>query len=183
MPPNENLNVPCPGLGHRQDPRVTRYLSRTVMAVGGAPHRSILKRQILRSQRRHRKISVKELKNRIRAAERAQAQWLNDHDAGVIYSMKCTSKGVVSYDHRLTMPCDKCCKVLHLRIFLNALRRPPPKKGNWKFTPKAYRSELLGKAYMRHVDVQEFMEEVWTIWFIFLLHIMTNFEYYPLVNK
>ena len=58
------------------------------------------------------------------------------------------------------MPCDECRKVLHLRIFLNALRRLPPKKNNWKFTPKEYRSELLGKAYLRHIDVQEFMEKV-----------------------
>ena len=41
-----------------------------------------------------------------------------------------------------------------------ALRRLPPQKGNWKYIPKEYRSELLGKAYMRHIDVQEFMEEV-----------------------
>ena len=154
------LEVACPGLCHRQDPRITQYLSRTVASCGGAPHRSILKIRVLKSQRRHRKLSLWELHSRIRSAERAQAAWSNDHSIGAVYSTKCTSQGVVGHNASLIMPCDECRKVLHLRIFLNALRRLPPKKNNWKFTPKEYRSELLGKAYLRHIDVQEFMEKV-----------------------
>ena len=84
-------NVACPGLGHRQDPRITRYLSRTVALYGGAPHRSKLKIQVLKCQRRHRKLSLKELRSRIRSAERAQAAWSNDHSVGTVYSTKCTS--------------------------------------------------------------------------------------------
>ncbi|KIM85633.1 hypothetical protein PILCRDRAFT_37664, partial [Piloderma croceum F 1598] len=56
-------------------------------------------------------------------------------------------------------PCEECRKILCLQIFHNALCHPPPKIQNWKYTPKEYRSELLGKAYMQHMDVQEFMEK------------------------
>lgn len=160
LPKEESLKVACAGIGHHQNSRITQYLSRTVMLVGGAPHRSVLRRQVLISQSRHRKFSPKELQNRIKAAERAQAQWSNDHNSGTVYSTKCTGKGIISHDKNLVFPCDECRKVLQIRIFLNALRRLPPKKDKWRYTPKAYRSELLGKAYMRHVDVQEFMEDV-----------------------
>jgi hypothetical protein len=152
--------VECPGLSHRQDPRITHYLSRTIVPGGGAPHRSALKRQILASQRRHQKLSKKELRSRIRSAERAQFRWSNDHYAGAVFSTQCTTQGVVPDGANLVMPCNECKKVLHMRVFRNALRRREPQKGNWKYTPKEYRSELLGKAYMRHADVQEFMEEV-----------------------
>ena len=151
----------CPGLSHLEDPRITRYLTRTVMPGGGAPHRSLLKKQILASQRHRKKLSKRELQNRIKATERAQAAWSNDHYTGAVFSTKCTGQAVVG--HSLIMPCDECRKVLHMQIFRNALRHLPPKKGNWKYTPKEYRSELLGKAYMWHIDVHEFMEEVQSI--------------------
>jgi hypothetical protein len=155
--------VPCPGLGHAQDSRITRYLTRTVMPTGGAPNWTRLKRHILfvNSQRsRHRRISASELESQIRSAQRAQAAWLNDHHAGVVYSAKCNSRGVLGDGGSVIIPCDECRQILRLKIFQNALRRPTPNKHNWKFTPKQYRNELLGKAYMRHIDVQEFMEEV-----------------------
>jgi hypothetical protein len=158
--PTSDLSVACPGLGHQQDAHIPRYLSRTVMPGGGAPHCSALKQQILASHRRFRKLSRKELRSRIRSAERAQAIWANDHSAGAVFSTKCTSQGIVGHKLSVVMPCYECRKILRLRIFRNALRRLPPQKGNWKYIPKEYRSELLGKAYMCHIDVQEFMEEV-----------------------
>jgi hypothetical protein len=100
------------------------------------------------------------MRSRIRSAERAQFCWSNDHYAGAVFSTKCTTRGVVLDGANIVMPCDECKKVLHMRVFRNALRRREPRKCNWKYTPKEYRSELLGKAYMRHADVQEFMEEV-----------------------
>src|ERR1700736_6666424 len=57
--------VASPGLGHHNDPHITRYLSRTAMPGGGAPHRSVLKGQILASQHRYQKWLKKELHSRI----------------------------------------------------------------------------------------------------------------------
>jgi hypothetical protein len=156
-------NVSCPGLGHCQDPQITRYLSRSSACYGGAPHRSALKKQILKFWPRrpgYRRLSLKELQSRIKTAERAQVAWSNDHSAGVVFSTKCTSRAIVEIGSSLVLPCNECRKILHLRIFRNALRRLPPKIQNWKYTPKEYRNELLGKAYMRHAGVQEFMKKV-----------------------
>lgn len=151
------------------------------MPNGGAPHQSILKNQLLvanrQNHRRHHKLSVKELENQIKAAEHAQALWSNNHYAGVVYSIKCTSRATLGYDGSTVTPCDECMKLLHLKVFRNALRRLPPKKGNWKFTPKRYRNQLLGEAYMRHTDVQEFMEKVCCpIFFCCRGLILTTFE-------
>ena len=112
--PSLELKVACPGLSYCDDPRITRYLSRTVMPGGGAPHRSMLKKQILASQRHHRRLSKKELQRRIKAAERAQALWSNDHSAGTVFSKKCTAQGVVGHRSGLVIPCDNCKKILNL---------------------------------------------------------------------
>jgi hypothetical protein len=150
----------CPGLSYHHDPHITRYLSQTSMNVGGAPNRSELKCRILMSLHQHHKLSGKQLWSRVQAAERAEAAWSNDHASGTVYSTKCTSRGIIGDGLTLVIPCDECNKVLHMWIFCNALCHLPPKKANWKYTPKEYRNELLGKAYMCHIDVQEFMEDV-----------------------
>jgi hypothetical protein len=91
-------------------------------------------------------------------SERAQAKWLNEHNMECIFSPKCHGDTIVKEGN--PTPCSSCLQILRLKTFRNAIRRPPPKKGNAKFTPKAFRNEVLGQAYLRHRDVQELMEEV-----------------------
>jgi len=156
-------NVSCPGLGHCQNPWITRYLPLSSACYGGAPHCSALKKQILKfwpQQPGYHRLSLKELQSQIKTAERAQVAWSNDHSVGVVFSTKCTSQAIVEIGSSLVLPCNECRKILHLQIFRNALHCLPSKIQNWKYTPKKYRNELLGKACMQHTSVQEFMEKV-----------------------
>lgn len=152
---------PCPGLRDVDHPLISQYLSRTVVSSGGAPPRPVLKQLIIREHRhqlRRRKLTRKELKLRVLTSERAQAKWLNEHNLGSVFSPKCHRE--CNEKDGNPMPCTSCLQILRFKSFRNAVRRKLPKRGNAKFTPKAFRNEVLGQAYMRHRDVQELMEEV-----------------------
>ncbi len=152
----------CPGLSYVQDSRIPQYLSRTVVPSGGAPRRDVLRAEILHDHKRLRrksKLSPKQLHARVLAAERAQAKWLNHHTSGTVSSSKCHKRGLVSPSGQV-QPCTECMKILRLKIFRNALRKPAPKRGHAKFTPVAYRDPVGGQSYLRHIDVQELMEMV-----------------------
>jgi hypothetical protein len=111
-----------------------------------------------RAQRRRHRLTAKELKLRVLTSERAQAKWLNEHNLGSVFSPKCHGKAIVEEGN--PKPCSYCLQVLRFKTFRTAIRRKPPNKGKGKFTPKAFRNEVIGQAYMRHCDVQELMEEV-----------------------
>jgi hypothetical protein len=100
-----------------------------------------------------------EMHQRALLAEPAQAKWLNEHGIGVIYSTSCTAKGIIGANG-IIIACRKCCQLLKLKSFLNALRRKDPKPENAKFTPKAYRNEVVGDAYLCHKDVKDLVEAV-----------------------
>lgn len=152
----------CPGLGFSQDPRIPAYLARTAVETGGAPRREVLKQEVMRDHTRSRsrnKLSPKQLATRVLAQERAQAKWLNHPTNGVVTSAHCQKRGQLSPSGEL-LPCSSCLKLLRLKTFRNALRKPAPAPGRSKYMPKAYRNPVTGETYLRHRDVQELMEMV-----------------------
>ncbi|KAH9943952.1 hypothetical protein B0H21DRAFT_469767 [Amylocystis lapponica] len=160
---------PCPGLSYNDHPRIPSYLARTVVLSGGAPPRHKLKAEILMNHHRvsQGRLTKKQLTKRILAAERVHAIWLNHHTIGAVFSPKCKKFTQTSGD--ILHACEECMKVLRCKTFRTALRRTMPRKGNSKFTPKAYRNPVAGEAYLRHRDVQELMEmdEGKSRWLIF----------------
>lgn len=156
------VSTSCPGLSYAQDPRIPRYLARTPVPSGGAPRREVLRLQVLHEYARTRnrnKLSPKQIQSRVLAQERSQARWLNYHANGVVTSAKCQKKGKLSPSGEV-LPCSDCNKILRLKIFKNALRKPAPAPRNAKFTPWSYWNPVAGEAYLRHEDVQELMEMV-----------------------
>ncbi|KAH9900735.1 hypothetical protein C8Q73DRAFT_216179 [Cubamyces lactineus] len=155
--------IACPGLGHAQDSRIPKYLARTPVPSGGAPRRDVLHRQVLNDYARLRtrrvKPTSKQIRSRVLAQERALCKWVNHHTTGVVTSAKCEKRGRLSPEGKV-LPCHECLKILRLKIFRNALRKPAPPRGRAKFTPKDYRNPVAGEAYLRHKDVQELMEMV-----------------------
>ncbi|OJT08909.1 hypothetical protein TRAPUB_192 [Trametes pubescens] len=128
----------------------------------GPPRREVLRLQVLDEYSRTRnrnKLSPKQIQSRVLAQERSQARWLNYHANGVVTSAKCQKKGKPSPSGEV-LPCSDCNKILRLKIFKNALRKPAPAPRKAKFTPWSYRNPVVGEAYLRHEDVQELMEMV-----------------------
>lgn len=151
---------PCPGLGHREDYRIPRYLSRTSVLSGGAPPRYKLLQQFKCARRSARKTPTRDQLNRkVLAAERAQALWLNQHTTVTVYSTRCTKEGTVS-PHGDLLPCINCYGLLRVKTFRNSLWKKGATKNKDKYTPRSYRNPLAGKSYMRHEDVKEFCELV-----------------------
>lgn len=167
-------NPACPGLKAHNHSRIPYYLSRTVMSHGGARHRSAIEKSILAAHpnHRYRKRTDKQIYGLIMAAERAESGWSNDHIVGAVFSTVCDKEGQVVKG--VIIPCLSCRKVLKLKVFKNALRHPVPDVGKYKYTPRAFRNELLGKAYSRHNDVQELMEMVSFIFKVYLMMLISN---------
>lgn len=84
---------------------------------------------------------------------------MNYHATGVVTSAKCQKQGNLSPSGEV-LPCSDCNKILRLKIFKNALRKPAPAPQNAKFTPRSYCNPVAGEAFLRHEDVQELMQMV-----------------------
>ena len=86
------LSIPCPGLTHNDDARITTYLRRTIMPSGGAPPRAVLWEQ-------HTSSAPDEpddvIEKRVLADERHRAKWINNHISSSVYSPRCTTKAFV----------------------------------------------------------------------------------------
>ncbi|GJE95750.1 hypothetical protein PsYK624_119370 [Phanerochaete sordida] len=134
------------------------------MPVGGARPRHIILSDLLeRNPTLSDPKRAEELSNLVLAQERKEARWINSPLTTSIYSPNCEGAAFISASG-LVRACTTCAKLLKVKIFTNALRRPPPSPDNAKYTPKTYRNELTGQAYLRHVDVRELSEKGHDLW-------------------
>jgi hypothetical protein len=159
--PKRAVTVVCPGLTQADHCDIPQYLRQTHCVQGGAPLRHVLKKTISGQLRLsgQRSLTKLELHQRSLVVERAQAKWLNEHNMGAIFSTSCMTKGIIGANG-IVIACEQCRFLLTLRIFRTALRRKGAKPENAKYTPKAYRNEVVGNAYLRHKDVKELVEAV-----------------------
>lgn len=164
----------CPGLTNTHHPRISKYLSRTVMLHGGSPHRSALVKRFLDADSTL-KLSSKRLDAMVKSAELAEAKWSNHHTSASVFSVDCLRSVNVSTGHDPS-PCSPCLRVLRDHIFQNALRRPVPDASNAKFTPHTYRNKLFGEAFARHMDVHELILTVGLSHLTPLMHANHNYS-------
>lgn len=80
--------------------------------------------------------------------------WRNDHTTLTVFSTSC--KKTVSRSGSI---CSSCDRVLHTKVFRNALNVRTPNKGNYKYLNEQYRSKALGKVYTRVHGVDELLED------------------------
>ncbi len=180
QPPPPKHTVACPGLGHAQNERIPKYLARTVVASGGARRREVIRDELLSQHaksRRKGKLTKQQIRDRVLAAERAEAKWINHHHTGTVSSPKCNKRAQISASGEV-LPCTACRKLKGLKLFQNAIRKRAPRKGRGKYVPEAFRNPVAGEAYLRHVDVQELMEMVSTNTYEYS-YILTAFSSLP----
>ncbi len=159
--------VACPGIGFDNNPRIPPYLRRTVVPSGGAPRREVLTLEVLRQHKQTsgegdvHALTAKEVKDRVLAAERTQARWLNHHTTGTVTSPFCLRRAQISRTGEIC-PCAKCLGVLRLKVFRTAIKKRPPKPGRSIHTPKGYRNEVVGASFFRFLDVEVLLTMVST---------------------
>ncbi|KII87710.1 hypothetical protein PLICRDRAFT_699250, partial [Plicaturopsis crispa FD-325 SS-3] len=156
-------SLPCPGLTHNSDARISLYLRRTAVPSGGAPPRHVLTAEMAE---KNPTATREEVFLSVLHAERHRAKWINNHMTSSVSSPACTKVAFIS-STGILLPCNACADILKIKAFRTALKRPMPSNAASKYVPKAYRNPLLGEAYQRHTDVRELMEMGDSKWLTF----------------
>ncbi|KAH9849428.1 hypothetical protein C2E23DRAFT_737305, partial [Lenzites betulinus] len=164
LKPSPRLEVPCPGLQHSQDERITRYLVRTSTSGGGAPSRAVLARQLFQSSTRPAEDCTwgdlqHEERRMVLRSEAKRFQWCNLRSVSAVYSTRCDGHVWVADIQVVPEPCPQCLSLLHLALFRTQLNRQMPDEHDMKYTPKLYRNKELGELYLKYLGLRELLEE------------------------
>lgn len=154
--PDPQILVPCPGLTAEHYPKVGVYLSRTSALGGGAPSRIKLAARLFNSS--WKELSSKQ-KQAVRRREELLFEWVNRHACGAVFSTSCATD-VYTADPLHPEPCTACSGLLKNKRFKSAIHRPPPEKRHLKYVPKLYRSEELGRIFIRYHGARDLVESV-----------------------
>ena len=150
---------PCLGISDLQDPRVSQYISRTV--VEGAGSISLQKAtQQLYGDLKYSELSDKQ-KATVAVTQAHLRSWSINRELQVVFSTNCTK--FVERDRRpTTMICDNCRKVVDSEAFKRALRVKIPPLEAMKFIPNKYRNAMadLGAKFAKIHGLPELLQEV-----------------------
>lgn len=149
--------LPCPGLS-RKNPKIARYLRRSMGTGGGAPSRTSITKVLFGNDVAYTFLSDVHKKMVIRREE-TLFQWRNNRNIGAVFSTKC-NQDVLTAPSKAPLPCSACRDLLRLHTFQVVLLRPTPPDSMMKFTPANRRDPELGDIYLKVKGVHDLVESV-----------------------
>ena len=163
-PPHSNNQLvprtqPCTGISDSQDPRVSTYISRTVVEGAG----SISLKKVTKQVYGDAKYSelTDEQKATVAITQSHLRSWTINRELQVVFSTACMK--FVKQDQQLPRTiCRNCEKVVESDAFKRALRVKPPPLEAMKFIPIKYRGPLadLGTKFAHIQGLSELLREV-----------------------
>jgi len=154
---------PCPGLERERNPRISRYLRRSMAGGGGAPSRTNIA-EVLFGVGAVYALLPEADKKMVLWREDGLFQWRNSRAVGAVFSTKC-HKEVAGRQEDGQLPCPECRDLLRLHTFQMALNRPVPADANMKYTPINRRDPEIGNIYLKVKGVRDLVETVCLIFF------------------
>ncbi|KAJ7723096.1 hypothetical protein DFH07DRAFT_759651, partial [Mycena maculata] len=150
--------LPCPGLTRDSDERIATYMARSSAAGGGAPSRTLIAKELFSlDEVRWRDLDPSDQRMVLRR-ELTLQKWKVGRSVGAIFASDC-HRDVPTLDGNDPEPCSACHKLLSLRTFQAAIRRPMPEESKMKYVPFAHRDEDLAKIYLKYHGVRELIEQ------------------------
>lgn len=136
------VKMPCRGVSDVDDVLVDRYLRRTGAGGGGGRGIHVISRERFEREFRYLTRGQKEV---VKATQRAEWTWRNDHQQLRIYSTNC--ERFTSSDSLNSSLCIKCKSLLILNAFIVAIHKKMPLDKNLKYTNGQYLNPVLGRLY------------------------------------
>jgi hypothetical protein len=145
--------MPCCGISEVDHKLIPAYLERTAAKGGGSC--SVAK---IALEKYHKTFSLLAPKQKkvVDDIQVHEQQWRNDHAKLRVFSTRC--KRSVHIRSNSPSPCAECQSLLHNNQFRIVLKKPTPKKENYKFVNRKFQDPILGKLYARTKGLQDLIE-------------------------
>ena len=150
---------PCPGLTRECNPRISRYLKRSLAAGGGAPSRSNIT-HVLFGVDAVFTLLPDASKKAVLRQEELLFQWRNSRTVGAVFATKCHQETTQPQGDSQLLPCAECRDLLKLHTFQVVLNRPIPADANMKYTPINCRDPDVSNIYLKVKGVRDLVETV-----------------------
>ncbi|KAJ9127606.1 hypothetical protein QFC24_001016 [Naganishia onofrii] len=168
---SDSSSDPCPGLTSTDFEQIHRYPSRTFATGGGAPHRSVLLREMIGEEEYANRNAVtvgfsttptkrrppplsSDLTIKLLRIEQSQFKWQNNRELHCVKSTSSLGKA-----GEMGGPCEDCYALTDLPTFRTAISREGGSIKNVHFTPKQYVSPMLRQLFLRHAQIADLFDE------------------------
>ena len=150
---------PCCGIMDTHNPRVSTYISRTVVEGAGSVSLEKATRMVFGKDVKYTDLNSDQ-KGEVTTTQTHLRSWTINRELQVVFSTKCAK--FVEPDRFPKTICGNCETVVHSDAFRRALARKPTAVEKMKFIPKRFRGALedLGAKYAGVRGLAELLEDV-----------------------